>query len=686
MTKREKNVYADYDASIKLLEGAARVRKFPNIVFGSNDVQGCKHTFIEILTNSVDEAKQGYGDTIKVKLLKSGAIAIRDYGRGVPMGYNEQYKCMNWHIIFNELYGGGKYERESVGSIAGQHGMGAASVQFASKYFKAISYREDEISTMYFEEGNPVGELKVEKQKKDGIPCGTYIEWLPDNTVFVDTKIPFDYFVEQCRTFAFLNNLNVYLEVEQGYEDYDNSFQPNTEGDNPLVYLFDGKGKSPTILFNYIMPEDYITGIYEKHLSTKGEEGKLKTPYVASVDVYIALHEDFEVESLYFHNTSKLKDGVSMDAVRDAFKTFFKDIAKKNNITIQPYDYQDFISVLVTSFSSITAFQGQTKSAVYNKFIYDLVYKATLDLLLETKAKKVSSLSEFIDKVIDVAVARKKAKEFELKERELVKTTKGKKPKVEKFIDCKSNNPKEKELYIVEGDSAATAIKSARFSEFQALLPLRGKFLNCEKASLMSLLDNKVIQDLITVLGCGAQLKGSKVSFDINKLQFDKIIIATDEDTDGGHITVLIYLFFYVLMPELLKEGKIYKVDTPLFEITVAGEKAARYVYTLKEKEDLLKELEKKGKKVKKIHRNKGLGEVEADTLSYTAMDPKTRHLTPITVDTTLESVKRLTNMLFGKDTSNHRQQYILEMLEITGADDEIQMSEVSDDVVKVEF
>ena len=637
------DVSAYDDASIKSLKGADRVRLRPGVMFGSDNIKGAFHTFKEILGNSLDEARGGYGKEIEVVYYKDGAISVRDYGRGVPMGWNKDEKRWNWDLVFNELWAGGKYEDDEVYKYSvGLNGLGAAAVQYVSEYFFVESYRGDVVYKKSFSKGYPVGK-DLNEEPLDTPQTGTFIKWKIDNDVFRNTNFKFKDFLDYCEGQSHINEVNITLTDEKTGE----------------VVRYEGKGTE------YYLREqvgDAVIEMLHKREKSEGMEER-NQKFSAECEVCMAITDETESKQLYFHNTANMTTGFHPQAVQDAVSGFFKNIGKKNNVTIMPYDYNDYLSILVSSYSNITSFANQTKDGVDNKFIYDIVKQTVTDLLEESVAKGLESMNVLMTNVVNAAIARKKAKELETQERLIRKTTGGKKVKAEKYVDCRSNDPREKELFILEGDSALGSCKNARDSKFQALLPVRGKTLNCLKAPIKQVLASQVIKDLITTIGCGVDIGGSDDLFDIKKLQFNKIIITTDGDVDGYQIRVLLYTVFYRLMPELLRQGYVYIAETPLFEIVLGGKDGSLFAYTVEEKNKILADLEKKGKKWKKINRSKGLGENTPDMLWDTTMNPETRKLVKLDMDITDENVDRMSKMLFGTDIDKDRKEYIFKML-----------------------
>ncbi len=635
------------DESIKQLKGADRVRMRPGVMFGSDNIKGAFHTVKEIVGNSLDEARAGFGDTIKITYHSDKSITVEDNGRGVPMGYNRVEQRFNWDLIYNELYAGGKYETgesEENGDKPGNYkfsiglnGLGAAAVQYTSEFFSVVSVRESKKFTMTFAKGKPVGSL-VEEVCNSGV-TGTKVRWKIDNEVFPDTKFPFKLFKDYCEGQAHINAVTFVLLDESTGETVE------YKGVGILEYLKEQLG-------------DNIIDTLSKSSKSKGSE--MGKNYTAECEIVLAITEECKSKQLFFHNTSVMSSGMHHSAFENAVDSFFKSIGKTHGVTIMAYDYRDYLSAIVSTYSSVTSFANQTKDAVSNNFVYSLVYETVKDVLEEGVIKGKKSITTLVNNVVGAALARKKAKEIEAQERLIRKTT-NKRAKAEKYVDCKEANPKRRELFIVEGDSAKGACKNARDGRFQALLPTKGKPLNCLKASLEDILNNKEIQDIIATVGTGVDVDNSDL-FDISRLQFDKIIIATDGDVDGFQIRVLLYTVFYRLMPQLLREGYVYIAETPLFELETS--KGSMFAYSVEEKDQMVRDCAYKGIAVRQINRSKGLGENTPDMLWNTTMNPATRRLVQLDIDIRDQVVRDITDMLFGVDSGNGRKEFIFDVLE----------------------
>jgi DNA gyrase subunit B len=416
----------------------------------------------------------------------------------------------------------------------------------------------------------------------------------------------------------------------------------------------------------------FVKGIYNNEddapefKAVAGVTSKNK-PYTCKLDLVVALTEEHPPEYLFFHNTATVRQGAHHYGVQTALADFFKQISKERGIQLQPSDYQGYFSIAASSFSNITSFSNQTKDSVNNDFVQNLVYYALFEKLKLLYDKKDANMMTICDSAVNMAYARKAAKEAEMLARKAKKVTQTKRQNPEKYKDCFEKDPKKRELYILEGDSALGSSKDSRDSSFQALIPIRGKSLNCLKADFTSILENAEIQDIISIIGTGIEAGDSADTFNINKLRFDKIIICTDADVDGYQIRVLLYTMFYRLMPKLLEEGHVYVVETPLFELETRD--GSLFAYTVKEKNDLLEKCAKDGVKVLKVNRSKGLGENTPEMMQLTTMSPKTRRLVQLKFDPNEPLVSDATNMLFGEDPSNMRREFILNMFGTAAAD-----------------
>ena len=642
------------DSSIKVLKGAERVRERVNVMFGSDDLNGAFHSVVEIVGNALDECRAGFGSKVEITYGSDKRITVKDHGRGVPMGWNEAEKRYNWDLVFNELYAGGKMDAEAAYKYSiGLNGLGAAATQYTSKVFDVTSYTKDNISKMHFEEGNPAGEFKVEPNLTG--ETGTTISWIVDDSIFSSTDFTSKMFTEYCETQAHISGVTIILndDMHNIHEEY--------VGTTLQEYLSSKVGKREIESF---IIKDNTSGIDEHSRN-----------YKAECEIVLMVTEEMTPIRMFFHNTATMRnvEGYHHKAFGAAIADFFKEISKNEGIKITPRDYEDYLSCIVSTYSNVISFYNQTKDAVSSTFIYNLIYSTIKQRLDVEYAKHNKSIMAFVKNVTVAAQARVRAKQIEQAERQVKKQITGtKRVKAEKFKDCAERDPSKRELYIVEGDSALGACKLARNSKFQALIPVQGKILNCLKASIEKILENKVITDLTSTIGTGVDL-GTSNLFNINKLQFDKIIICTDADVDGFQIRVLIYTMFYRLMPELLRTGHVYIADTPLFEI-VTGNNESHFAFNVEEKESMLNNFKSRGIRVKQINRSKGLGENTPEMMRKTTMLPETRRLIPLNIDIQDEIVRELSNVLFGNDYNKQRKEFVKELLGV-------QLAELVDEI-----
>ena len=646
------------DQSIKSLKGAERVRKRPAVIFGSDDLIGCQHSFIEILANSVDEAREGYGTKIIVKKFKDLSIEVEDFGRGVPLGYNEKEKRWNWELVFCELYAGGKYDNNGDNSAyefsLGLNGLGATATQYSSEYMTVKSYNGTSLSEMNFKKGEPSGKLKVTelKELKPGSKKqGTIIRWRPDLDVFKEVDIPVEFLENTMRRQAFVNaGIKFVLEVE------------------------DDKGKFKSSEFYYERGiSDYILEITEGislttpvtwSLETMGRDREDMPDYKVKADITFCFTQSGTAE--YYHNSSFLEHGGAPDkAVRTAFVYAVDKYIKaqnkyqKNESKISFADIQDNLTIIINSASTQTSYENQTKKAITNAFICKALtecIKQNLEIFLTENQSQATT-------IINTVLANKRSKEeFDKHRVDIKKKLTGAMDvsnRVEKFIPCNSKDPEIREVYIVEGDSAAGSCKLARNADFQAIMPVRGKTLNCMKSTYDKIFSNDIIIDLLKVIGCGVEVKGGKKSggiatFDYNLLKWNKIIICTDADEDGFQIRTLLLTLFYKLLPTLIEKGKIFIAESPLFEITAGSE--TYFAYNEQEKVEILAKL---GNKKYTMQRSKGLGENTPEMMSKTTMSPQTRRLIAVTPTDAAETAKMF-DILLG-DALQERKRYITE-------------------------
>ena len=643
------------DQSIKSLKGAERVRKRPAVIFGSDDLIGCQHSFIEILANSVDEAREGYGSKIIVKKFLDLSIEVEDFGRGVPLGYNEKEKRWNWELVFCELYAGGKYDNNGKDSAyefsLGLNGLGATATQYSSEYMTVKSYNGSTLSAMDFKRGEPVGKLKVSDLKPGDKKQGTIIRWRPDLDVFKEVDIPVEFLENTLRRQAFVNaGLKFILEIEQENGKFKTSEFYYEKGiSDYIVEITEGIGLTNPVTWS---------------LETKGRDREDMPDYKVKADITFCFTQSGTAE--YYHNSSFLEHGGAPDkAVRTAFvyaiDKYIKSQNKyqKNESKISFADIQDNLTIIINSASTQTSYENQTKKAITNAFICkaltDCMKQKLETYLIENQSQALT--------ITNTVLANKRSKEeFDKHRVDIKKKLTGAMDvsnRVEKFIPCNSKDPDIREVYIVEGDSAATSCKLGRNADFQAIMPVRGKTLNCMKSSYDKIFASDIIVDLLKVIGCGVEVKGGKKSgglatFDYNLLKWDKIIICTDADEDGFQIRTLLLTLFYRLLPTLIEKGKIYIAESPLFEITVGSD--TYFAYNEQEKVEILSKI---GNKKYTIQRSKGLGENTPKMMWQTTMCPQTRRLIAVSPTDAAETAKMF-DVLLG-DALQERKRYITE-------------------------
>ncbi|MBQ8321668.1 MAG: DNA topoisomerase [Clostridia bacterium] len=640
------------DQSIKSLKGADRVRKRPAVIFGSDDLIGCQHSFIEILANSVDEAREGYGDKIIVKKYSDLSIEVEDFGRGVPLGYNEKEKRFNWELVFCELYAGGKYDNNDGDSAyefsLGLNGLGATATQYSSEYMSVSSYNGKTLSSMNFKSGNPVGELSVVDISQGMKRRGTIIRWRPDLKVFKEIDIPVEFLAATLRRQAFVNaGIKFILEVENEKGKFDKSefYYENGVADY-IAEITEGISTTQPVIWR---------------LETKGRDREDMPDYKLKAEVTFCFAKTGMAE--YYHNSSFLEYGGAPDkAVKNAFTYAIDKYIKaqnkytRNESKISFNDIADNLAVIVNSASTQTSYENQTKKAITNAFIQKALtefIKTNLEIYL---TENQSSATAIINQVLVNKRARESAEKTKIDIKKKLTGNMDVSNRVEKFVPCRSKDPELREVYIVEGDSAMSSCKLGRNADFQAIIPVRGKTLNCMKSSYEKIFASDIIVDLLKVIGCGVEVKTSKKSdlatFDYNLLKWNKIIICTDADEDGFQIRTLLLTMFYRLLPTLIEKGKIYIAESPLFEITSGNE--TYFAYNEQEKTEILSKL---GTKKYTLQRSKGLGENEPDMMWRTTMCPQTRRLVAVT-PADAEATAKMFDVLLG-DALQERKKFI---------------------------
>ena len=634
--------------SITSLKGADRVRLRPGVIFGSDGIEGCEHSFFEILSNSIDEAREGYGTVIEVTRHTDKSITVKDHGRGIPVDYNKNEDRFNWELVFCELYAGGKYQNntgENYEFSLGLNGLGTGATQYSSEYMDVEIHRDSMKYSLHFEKGENIGGLI--KETCNNNDTGTEIRWRPDLEVFTDINIPLPYFKDVIKKQAIVNKgLKFILKDEETVSEFEFLY-PNGIKDY-IEELNENKN---------------ISSIQFWETETRGRDRDDKPEYKLKFETAFCFNN--EINTLqYFHNSSFLEYGGSPDkAVKSAFvyaiDKYIKanGLYKKDDKKIAFTDIEDSLILVINSFSTITSYENQTKKSITNKFIQEAMtefFKRQLEIyFIENKIEA--------DKIAMQILANKRSRETAEKTRVSIrKKLTGNldiSNRVEKFVNCRTKDIARREIYIVEGDSALGACKLGRDAEFQAIIPVRGKILNCLKSDYDKIFKNDIITDLLKVLGCGVEIKSKHNSdinsFDLSQLKWSKIIICTDADVDGFQIRTLILTMLYRLVPTLINEKKVFIAESPLYEIN-AG-KNTYFAYSESEKASVISKI--KGKYT--IQRSKGLGENQPEMMWETTMNPATRRLIQVMPeDITLTQEKF--ELLLGENLKG-RKEYIEE-------------------------
>ena len=614
---------AEYgNESIRKLEGPDKVRLRPGVIFGSDGLEGCEHSVFEIISNSIDEAREGYGKKIIVTRYSDGSVEVQDFARGMPVDFNNNEQCYNWELLFCELYAGGKYDTNGGDNYeysVGLNGLGLCATQFSSEYMEAEIKRDGFKYNLRFEKGYNVGGLQ--KEPYSGKDTGSRIKWKPDIEVFTDINIPSEYFIDTLKRQAIVNDGLLFVFREQQGAKF---VQTEIVYDNGI-----------TDYINEYAGDEKLTSLQVWHTEKKGRDREDKPEYKVKINSALCFSNTKTLKE-YYHNSSWLEHGGAPEkAVRNAFVYQIDNYIKQNNkykaneSKITFTDIEECLTLVVSSFSTVTSYENQTKKAITNKFIGDAMtefFRHQLEVyFIENKAEA--------DKIADQVLINKRSREKSERERINLKKTlatgNSMVDRVQKFVDCRSRDVAERELYIVEGDSALGSCKLARDAAFQAIMPVRGKILNCLKAEYDKIFKSDIITDLLKVLGCGVEVKTKSnkglSNFDIQNLRWNKIIICTDADVDGFHIRTLILTMIYRLMPTLINEGKVFIAETPLYEINTKS--MTYFAYDENEKKEIL---EKIGNEKYDLQRSKGLGENQPDMMNLTTMNPATRRLIKI--------------------------------------------------------
>lgn len=646
---------AEYtEESISQLKGADRVRKRPAVIFGSDGIDGCQHAVFEILSNSIDEAREGHGDKIIVTRYLDKSIEVQDFGRGIPMDYNEKEQRYNWELVFCELYAGGKYNTNNGGSYEyslGLNGLGLCSTQYASEYMEAEIHKNGTRYFMHFKEGNPDGDLVKEPYNKRD--TGSRIHWKPDLKVFTDIDIPLSYYQETMKRQAVVNEGVRFILKDQ------------VSGNTFDTYEYLYENGIVDYVKEFATEDEIFSSVQFWQSERKGRDRADKPEYKVKINAALCFSNKKQMKE-YYHNSSFLEHGGAPEkAVRSAFVSqidaYLKANSKylKTDSKINFQDIEDCLILVISSFSTQTSYENQTKKAITNKFIQEAMTEFFRHQLEVYFIENPLEAEKIANQILINMRSRIKAETTRLNIKKTLQTGNDLTSRVEKFVDCRSKDVNEREIFIVEGDSALGACKQARDSAFQAIIPVRGKILNCLKAEYNKIFKNDIITDLVKVLGCGVEVTGKAnkelSSFNLDNLRWSKVIICTDADVDGFQIRTLILTMIYRLMPTLIREGKVFIAESPLYEINTKDE--TWFCYTEKEKQEALAEI---GDRKYTVQRSKGLGENEADMMWLTTMNPKTRRLIKVEPDYSPEAVAEKFDLLLG-DNLQGRKDHIAE-------------------------
>lgn len=634
--------------SIKSLKGAERIRKRPGVIFGSDGLEGCEHSFFEILSNAIDEAKAGFGNKIIVTRHKDKSITVQDFGRGIPVDFNKRENKYNWELLFCELYAGGKYNLDQFTNYEfslGLNGLGLCATQYASEFMDVEIIRDGFKYNLKFEHGENIGGLT--KENCADLQTGSTLHWRPDLDVFTDIDIPYEYFIQTLKRQAVVNSpINLVLIWEDENEVHEETFVYSNGLQDYLVER---------------CSEDYFTPIqYEKSNIGYGKDREDRSEYSVKAEVVFCFSNSANFLE-YYHNSSFLEHGgASEKAVKSAFVSQIDNFLKKNNKYLKNEskitfaDIEDSLALVISSQSSQTSYENQTKKSITNKFITEFINEFLQHELEIYFIEKPDEANKIAEQVLVNKRSRENAERTRINIKKKLQGNLDIANRVKKFVDCRTKDVQKRELYIVEGDSALGACKLSRDAEYQAIIPVRGKILNCLKSEYNKIFNSEIIIDIVKVLGCGVEAKTTSnkqiANFDIKQLRYNKVVICTDADVDGFQIRTLILTMFFRLMPELIKQGYVYIAQSPLYEINT--KEKTYFAYSEKEKMKICNDIA--GKKYT-IQRSKGLGENEPDMMWLTTMNPKTRRLIRVNFDQE-ELVLKMFDVLLGEDIASRKE------------------------------
>ena len=636
--------------SITALKGADRVRKKPSVIFGSDGLEGCEHAVFEILSNAIDEARAGYGSLITITRYLDGSIQVDDQGRGCPVDWNETEQRYNWELVFCELYAGGKYGRDGDYKYAlGLNGLGSCATQYASEFMDVVVIRDGKRYNLHFEKGENVGGLHEEAAPKSA-HTGTSIRWKPDREVFMDTDIPAEYFADTVKRQAVVNAGITFL------------FRNETEP---------GRFEEVRFLYEHGLT-DYVTELAGEGTLTvpvffqsperSGRDRADMDDYKVKLSVAFCFSNRVQVIE-HYHNSSWLEYGGSPDrAVRSGFVSaldaYLKSQGKynKGESKIAFQDIQDSLVLVTNDFSTETSYENQTKKAINNKFVQDAMTEFLRAQLEVYFIENPQDAGRIADQALINKRSRENAERTRLNIKKKLTGAMDISNRVQKFVDCRTKDTARRELYIVEGDSALGSVKLSRDAEFQGIMPVRGKILNCLKADYAKIFKSEIITDLLKVMGCGVEVNDrhakDMAAFDLMNLRWSKIVICTDADVDGFQIRTLILTMLYRLTPTLIQEGYVYIAESPLYEITC--KEKTWFAYSDQEKNAICRQLEEEKKRYD-LQRSKGLGENEPDMMWLTTMSPDTRRLIKVMPED-VEKTAAIFDLLLGDNLAGRKE------------------------------
>ena len=644
---------ATYDnESISSLKGADRVRKRPGVIFGSDGLEGCEHAVFEILSNAIDEARGGHGKLITVTRFADRSIQVEDQGRGCPVDWNEKEGRYNWELVFCELYAGGKYDNENSENYEfslGLNGLGSCATQYASRYMDVTVWRDGKEYRLHFERGEIVGKLEVSEQTGNKKRTGTTIRWLPDLDVFTDIDIPVDYYRDVMRRQAVVNaGVTFRLKNETAAGKFETEEFVYEHGIEDYIRELAGL--------------DALTEPVYWEAERRGRDRPDKPEYKVKLSVALCFSNKTALCE-YYHNSSFLEHGGSPEkATRSAMVSAIDKYLRDNNKYVKGEakitfpDVQDCLILVSSSFSTQTSYENQTKKAITNKFIQEAMTEFLRSRLEIYFIENRDAAEKIAAQVLINKRSRETAERTRINQKKKLTEKIDIANRVQKFVDCRTKDVERREIYIVEGDSALGACKQSRDAEFQGLMPVRGKILNCLKADYPRIFKSDVITDLMKVLGCGVEVSGKAVKdlnqFDLSNLRWSKVVICTDGDVDGFQIRTLVLTMLYRLTPTLIQEGYVYIAESPLYEITC--KEKTWFAYSDKEKNDICAQLEGEKKKYD-IQRSKGLGENEPDMMWLTTMNPETRRLIKVMPED-VERTAQVFDLLLGDDLAGRKE------------------------------